>query len=109
MLKFRAKPGMSTPWPNSHVGGQVRRFIGRQYDAEKRAYPASDEPTQVDEKDEDAVHIIRRCSRGELWAADESTARACDVAFVDLARDEDGEWIAAAAKPKTIKVVTPKE
>ena len=103
MLKFHAKPGNSTPWPNSHVGGQARRFIGRVYDAEKRAYPASAEPAQIAENDPDASHMVRKCSRGELYAADEHTAKFCNVDFVLLERGQDGEWFPAKKKPTASK------
>lgn len=99
MLKFHTMPGHSTPWPNSHVGGQARRFIGRVYNAETRSYPASPEPAEIREEDEDARHMVRKCSRGELYAADEHTARHCGVAFIPLERGQDGEWFPASKKP----------
>lgn len=103
MLKFHPKPGNSTPWPNSHVGGQARRFIGRTYKPEDRSYPASAEPAEVADDDPDAVHMARKCSRGELYAADEYTAKFCSVAFVPLERGQDGEWFPAKKKPAASK------
>lgn len=98
MLKFHATPGGLTPWPNSAVGNQVRRYVGRVYDAEKRAYPAAAEPSEVQDNDEDAVHLLRKCTRGELWPADEHTASAAGVKFVELERGDEGEWFAVASK-----------
>lgn len=106
LLKFHTKPGYSTPWPNSHHGGQARRLIGRTYDAATRTYPARAEPDQVDSEDPDASHMARKCSRGELYAADESTAKFCGVEFVALQRGEDGEWFPKkqpAPKPSASK------
>lgn len=110
MLKFHAKPGGCTPWPNSHVGGQTRRFIGRTYVAETRQYPASSEPDQVTESDADAPHMMRKCTRGEIWAADEATAKACGVDFVPLERGADGEWFPKKSPEKApAKGSAPKE
>jgi len=103
MLKFHAKPGLSTPWPNSHVGGQARRLVGRTFVAPKdgvpASYPASNEPDQLNDDDEDARHLVRKCSRGELWPADKYTADVCGVAFVELAKGADGEWFPKPSKP----------
>lgn len=98
LLKFHTKPGLSTPWPNSHVGGQARRLIGRTYDAATRTYPARSEPDQIDSEDADASHMARKCTRGELYAADEATAKFCGVEFVQLERGADGEWFPASKK-----------
>ena len=101
MLKFHAKPGGLTAWPNSHFGGQTRRYVGREFVAADRAYPAKSEPDQIPDTDADAPHLLRKVSRGELWAADEHTARVAGVAFVALERGQDGEWFPKAkSEPK---------
>ncbi len=109
MLKFHAKPGGLTPWPNSAVGNQQRRYVGRTYDADKRACPAAAEPSEVKDDDEDAPHLLRKCTRGEIWAADEHTAQVAGVKFVPLERDADGEWVAAASKKTSPKPSASKE
>lgn len=103
MLKFYATPGGLTAWPNSAVGNQARRYVGRVYDAEKRSYPAADEPSAIQDNDDDAQHLIRKCLRGELFAADEHTAVVCGMKFVPLERGAEGEWFAAAPKKNTPK------
>jgi hypothetical protein len=102
-LKFRAKPGMCTPWPNSHFAGQPRRFVGREFiagDEFKRvpaSYKASEDPAEIESGSADADHLIRKCRKGELWAADVATAAECGIAFVELAKGEEGEWFQKAA------------
>jgi hypothetical protein len=103
MLKFHAKPGGLTAWPNSHMGGQARRYIGRVFNAETRGYAASTEPAEVQETDADAVHMARKCNRGELYPADEHTARYCGVKFVELEKGADGEWFPKTTKAKADK------
>lgn len=101
MLKFHAKPGGMTAWPNSHFGGQSRRYVGREFkrlDDKTVAYPAKVEPDQVADNDADAQHLIRKVVRGELYAADQHTADACGVAFMPLESDQDGEWFPKASK-----------
>ena len=106
LLKFHAKPGALCPWPNSHFAGQPRRYIGRRFvapNAETKApaaYPANDEPDAVDANDADAPAIIRYCRKGNVWPADVATAAVCGIDFVALAKDAEGEWL-AASKPAT--------
>jgi len=109
MLKFHTMPGHSTAWPNSHVGNQARRFVGRVYKPEDRSYPASAEPSEVSETDDDARHLARKCSRGELYAADEYTAKYCRVPFVPLERGQDGEWFPMSKKSAVKPPAPPKE
>ncbi len=99
LLKFYAKPEMLTAWPNSHIGGQARRYIGRDFDSIARTYSASETPAQVEETDEDARHMLRKCSRGELWAADKYTAEKAGVDFIALQRGTDGEWFPKPVSP----------
>lgn len=110
MLKFHAKPGGLTAWPNSAVGNQARRYVGRVFTrtGDVVSYPAAAEPSEVKDDDADASHLIRKCSRGELWAADEHTARVCGVAFVALERGAEGEWFPAVKKtpPKPDKAAS---
>lgn len=109
MLKFHSRHGppgergQMCPWPNQMLFvGQPRRFVGRDYiaaDLQAKTparYPASKEPSEVQEGTQDAVELKRQCKeKHAIWAADEHTAAFCEVAFVKLEQGEDGEWFAA--------------
>lgn len=61
--------------------------------------PASESPFVV-EADSDAGRRLVKLTRRDasLWPADEETAAACGVAFVDLDFN-DGEWLPVSATP----------
>jgi hypothetical protein len=102
-LKFLPRAGHMVHFTAGNSAGQISRFVGRTLKpiakggAGAVAYVSDDEPTEVDPDSPDAAHLIRQARKGDpgVWPADEATAAACGVEFVKLARDPDGEWIAA--------------
>jgi hypothetical protein len=56
---------------------------------------ATSEPYSVAESTKAARRLIKLTRRDKsLWPADEYTAAACDVDFVPVMQDIDGEWVA---------------
>lgn len=110
-LSFRAKPGNVCHWPGLKANGQLCRYVGRDFvagDADKgvaAAHPAAADPIVVDSESEDGRRLAKLCRRDDaLWPADAATAAFCGKKFVNLIRDDAGEWVpgasaAAVAKP----------
>jgi hypothetical protein len=103
-LKFLARDGHTVRWPGLPSTGQIHRAVGRSFvpgnpaKREPSRLSADESPTEIDSDSPQAPHLIRQCQKGGLWAADADTAAFCGVEFVELARDTDGEWIAAQKK-----------
>lgn len=65
------------------VIGEAARYYGRTFDPATRGYPASKEPFEVDAESEDGLKCAKQCRKGALFAADEQTAAAIGVDFID--------------------------
>lgn len=85
-------------------------YIGREYDAETRAYKLTADPAVCISHDNagketaEAQRVREFVQRGELLAADKATAAFCGVAFVELElRGEDGWGLKAAPKKASDK------
>lgn len=106
-LKFLPRAGHTTPFASGNAFGQLARYIGRTFKRSDRpnavsgagAWVADAEPIEIDpaQNPEEAEHFRRQVRKDDpgLWPADAATAAWCEVPFVPLARDADGEWIAA--------------
>jgi hypothetical protein len=100
-LKFLARAGHMATFAAGNAFGQLPRYIGRTFKPSPKgsgsvgAFVADAEPTEVPEVGPDAEHLTRMARKGGVWAADKATADACGVEFVELKKDDDGEWIAA--------------
>lgn len=99
MRRFYAKGRMLVPDPSRRQSkGQSPQYVGRKramFDGQV-GYPATKHPFEYDEKRRELRdmdrRLVKRCRRGELWPADEATARACGVPPSPL-RFDDGEWV----------------
>lgn len=99
-LKFYARPEHLQPWPMSHHYGQPRRYIGWRWIAPDPNVPGASAKYEVNREgdvvDEDVIplaHVIdikKACQQGSLISADEATAKACSVAFVEHMFSEAG-------------------
>jgi hypothetical protein len=76
--------------------GEAARYYGRTFDPGMRAYVADKEPFVVDSDNVHGEKCRKQCQKGALWPADEATAAAVGVEFVETMWD-DG---AVVAKPK---------
>lgn len=100
MLKFVAARDTLVPVPGAaQVAGQPPRYINRMLvDA---GFPAHDKPFAIDAADKAARRLVAKCQTGDLFAADEATARECGVQFMEREL-VGGEWTqkpaSAAAK-----------
>lgn len=98
-LSFYPKSGTSPQWPGKGQGDYAH--AGRTFDAETRANVPHAEPFTVESHDargnmtrEAHVFAVELCKRdGDVHPADKATADFCGVPFVEMAQDEDGEWI----------------
>lgn len=113
-LRFHAVPERCERYPGPRRQGDFPNYIGRDFkpgDGVNTAaeHPASAEPFAIDpaHTDRETRKVAERCKRavrrGDLYAADEATARACGVDFVELERGRDGEWRPAKPKPAPTK------
>ena len=94
-LRFHSRAGHLVALPGGHRTGSHPRYIGRKFDPVKRAFPAIDDPLEVDveKKPEFAGRLVKLCRRdGSLLPADEATAKHCQVPWVEPAKQDDGEW-----------------
>lgn len=72
-------------------------YVGRVWDPELRAHPATSTPYEV-APGPAADRLKKVISRdATLWAFDAATASACGVEFVPI-KFTDGEWVAASQK-----------
>jgi hypothetical protein len=99
-LKFYARPEHLQPWPMSHHYGQARRYIGWRWiapdpnvEGSVGRYEPNREGDVIDEERVPLQHVIdvkKACAQGALIAADEATAKACGVAYVEHVYGEAG-------------------
>lgn len=112
-LRFIASEQGLAYIPGSRAGiGQASHYIGRRYQAPKdgalASYPATEAAHEVDldrtKQAEEQLFLRYRklATRGDIWPADEETAKECEVAFV-AAVFKDGEW----TRPAAAKAATP--
>jgi len=90
MLKFHSRAGLLVNVPDSiRVVGQHAAYLGRAYDAESRAYRATEDPYRCAPDGKPAARLRKRVLRGEncVWPADKFTAAFCGVPFVRVKRD----------------------
>lgn len=73
--------------------GSPNQYVGRKHDPALRAYPATKQPFEVEANSPEGRRLAKLIRRDQsLWAANEATAEACGVEFMDL-EFLDGEWI----------------
>ncbi len=75
----------------------VHRYYGRAFDAASREYAITREGCEFESGTPDADKCAKSCRKGELFAADEVTARAVGVDFV-ATEFKDGAHVVAAPK-----------
>lgn len=96
-LRFYAKGSGSVSLPGfqGHIG-QMPIMVGRKYDPEKGNWPATKDPFECD-TDSTVGRRLARLTRIDdaLWPADEATAVACGVPFVET------EWRDGVIVPVT--------
>ena len=107
-LKFLSRDGHATPFPGVYGIGQPSTRVARTFvaaaEGKPARYVANKEPLEIDSDAPEATYLVRKCSKGELWAADAATAAMCGVELRQLQQDADGEWTVAPAKtPKPNK------
>jgi hypothetical protein len=103
-LRFIAREDALATVPGSRANvGQPAFYIGRKYIAPDRAagrgarYEATQEPYEVTldlDRQDDAMRFnrhVKLAQRGDIWPADEETAKHCGLAFVQ-ASFANGEW-----------------
>lgn len=76
--------------------GIPRRYVGRMFDAEAKAYPACEEPYCCDAGTVEAAYLARCCKDSDLAPYDAETAKAISCTYVpaDL---KDGVWVPKAS------------
>lgn len=94
-LRFRAR-GTALVQNHARLDAGIKSFVGRKY-TKVESEPGAEEqwgfaPTGADEEVAYASEYVRACKDGELYAADEETAKACGVKF-------DSNFGAAPEKP----------
>lgn len=111
-LRFYPKPGMLSWDPERRpnvAGGAPAGYVGRTLvravkEGERvikpAYYKANSEPYEVFAGTHSGRRLAKLCLRGELWAADESTAAFCGVSFQRVVQGKDGEWAPAPRKKK---------
>jgi hypothetical protein len=107
-LKFLSRDGHATPFPGVYGIGQPSVRVARTFvaaaDGKPVRYVANKEPLEIDSDAPEAAYLVRKCRKGEIWAADAATASLCGVEFRQLQQDADGEWNVAPSKtPKPNK------
>jgi hypothetical protein len=107
-LRFIAREDAIATLPGSRANlGQPAWYVGRKYlpadpkTGKPASYPATEDPYEVTldlDKQDDASRFnrfVKIAKRGDIWAADADTAKACGVELVK-ATDAKGEWQRAA-------------
>jgi len=106
-LRFIAREDALATVPGSRASvGQSAHYVGRTYVAPKDGkggmYPATQEPHEAMfdmSKQDDVIRFnryVKIAKRGDIWPADQETAAACGVEFVQ-ASFKAGEWTRGAA------------
>ncbi len=122
-LSFLPVPGHMVNRPGGRSVGAPPRYVGRKYvQVEDKdagvagSYPATESPEvfELRESAPEFFDLVRACSKGGLFPADEATAQACGVKFVELKRDANsGEWFPSPqthkAKRDALVLDQPKE
>jgi hypothetical protein len=78
-LRFRAR-GTALVQNHERLEAGIKSFIGRKFvqlDAEQWGF----DPTGKDEEVAYRAEYVKACKDGDLYPADEATARACGVSF----------------------------
>lgn len=98
-LSFRAREDLLVRVPGMPPAiGQASMYVGREFDAKTRGYPASKQAYEVESDSDEGRRLIKLVRReGALWPADEQTAKACGVEFVSV-EFKDGAYVARAAR-----------
>lgn len=94
LVSLRDVEGRSLPVPSR---GVPARYIGREYDAAVRGYPATKEAFECEDGTGLAEHCKKNVRCGDLLCADEATAAACGVSFAPM-NFKDGVHVPAPAK-----------
>jgi hypothetical protein len=78
-LRFLCRGTAQVADPNAQLNGN-RRCIGRRW---QEVVPGTWSWCPTDKADETDYHpdLVQACKEGDLWAADDATAKACGVAF----------------------------
>ncbi len=105
MLRALPKPGCPVRAPGHAIPthGQPVRRLGLKFDLQKGEYYPTGKVTECDESAEGARELVKAIAQGAAWAADEETAKAAGVPFVELEIGDD-KW----ARPKAQPVAAPK-
>jgi hypothetical protein len=114
-LAFYARGDLLVAHPSApRVVGQHPRYVGRAplVDPQTGAatWPATSQPFNCDASSDVGKRLVKVCRRGALWPANEATAQACGVPFVQVAHF-DGEWIEPLPElpPKRSAAKAPKD
>lgn len=89
--------------------GQQPRYVGRKVEfatvdgKQVTTRPATEEPHVCEADSAQAAKLIQRAQDGSLWPADEDTAKACDLPFVEVVLIA-GEWM-PRERPKLISPI----
>jgi len=94
MLKFYAKADQLVTVPGSRpVVGQPPKYIGRSFDRDSLAFPATEEGFTCESESDRGRRLTKLTRRdSSLWAANGKTAAHCGVPFVQL-EFADGVWV----------------
>lgn len=92
-LKFYPNGTAMPKWPNRGRGDYP--YMGRQWDADTRQNKATEDPCEVASGTPEARRAIQYAKDGALLCADEGTAAACGLVYVECEQDSDGNWCAA--------------
>jgi hypothetical protein len=107
-LRFYARPGYMFSLPGVRVAGSMPRYIGRTVRVEGKTILNAPlpEPATIDSETPEGKRVLRvmACDAPDypLWPADENTARACGVPYVDVELT-DGEWQPKSKQPKVAR------
>lgn len=103
-LKFYSRDGRLAYDPTrARRQGQLPPYIGRTFDPKTRSAVADSQPyvVRINEAAPEAPkwlsRVTKQAQRGDIWCADEATAKRLSVPYHDVAR-VDGEWVEKAAK-----------
>ena len=113
-LRLYARPGYVFSLPGVRVAGAHPRYIGRtlQVDGKTIVNAATHEPAVIDSETKEGQRVLRvmLCDGPDypLWPADEATARACGVPYVEVEM-VDGEWQPKAKQPKVARAAAKAE
>jgi hypothetical protein len=97
LLRFFARADQLVPFPGFSPGaGQAALYVGRTFDAGIGGYPATRDAAEFEPGSPAAQRLLKVARRdASLWPADQFTAQACELPFVEL-EFNSGEYVAKA-------------